>query len=280
MKIPQNAIHITELENYVFCPAYWQFNKKNVQKHQPTTQEKKAHFIRKSWFAKQNTFVALKHYTKLLFFILFVLILILFVIDQTAFDKHATMVITNKTFLSESGIMFCLLAVGLIIAFWKLFEHKIIEISTQTGVNKDTNFIAIKNSKKANPKMFYSETLNLYGRPDAIIKQEDISIPVIMRASASKVQDRHVIGIIGLLALFEENRKSKNINQKIPYGIIIFGSQKRQIKIQNTAEKEQELLELTTRIKQINSGQAQAIATPEKYKCLHCKFASSCKDCT
>jgi CRISPR/Cas system-associated exonuclease Cas4 (RecB family) len=269
----KNVISASDISTYLFCPQCWLFGLTLATTMQPTNQEKKRSQIakqkRKQWFADQETYYKLNRYMRLLYFVFFFIFLILLLLDS--YFKGLVGFNFNQKLLSESDLIMILLASWAIIFIWDIFNRKSKKINQDSGLNTTPDIVSIKGSNKIPVKTFYSKKLNLTGAPDALISEKNRLIPIEIKSKALKVQDRHIMSMTAYLRLIEENT-----GKKPPYGILILGNNKRNIRILNTPERQEELTNLLQEMSLVLAGVKDVLAAPTHYKCKNCIYSVTC----
>ncbi|HQH26507.1 MAG TPA: Dna2/Cas4 domain-containing protein [Oligoflexia bacterium] len=167
-------------------------------------------------------------------------------------------------------IVLLLLVLGLIIVMWDLFDRRSKSARKETGLDEKTEVLSVRGGSTLPGKEYYSEELALVSKPDALIKEEGMVIPVDVKPMTDKVRDRHVVAMLLHLKLMEEIT-----GERPPYGILLMGQKRRQVKIKNTEEKQRWLDSLIDEMRSICDG-VPAVPAPSVYKCKHCDVRAIC----
>lgn len=168
-------------------------------------------------------------------------------------------------------IVLLLLILGLIIFMWDLFERRSSSMRKEAGLEEKTELISLRSSTSLPSKEYYSPSLGLTSRPDALIKEDGYLIPVDVKPMTNKVRDRHVIAIFVHMRLIEEVE-----GKRPPYGILLMGEKRRRVKIKNSEEKQRWLDALLAEMRSISEG-VPAVPAPSTYKCRSCDVCGICK---
>ncbi len=166
-----------------------------------------------------------------------------------------------------------LLVLGLIIYLWDLFDRKSKSIRSNTGVAEQSEIISLRGGTHLPSKEYRSEKLGLISKPDALLKEEHSIIPIDVKPMTDKVRDRHVVALLVHMQLIEEKE-----GKRPPYGILLMGEKRRQVKIKNTEEKQRWLDSLLDEMRAICDG-VPAVPAPSKFKCQNCDVHKICQHC-
>ncbi len=167
-------------------------------------------------------------------------------------------------------ILLLLLLLGLIIFMWDFFERRSRSLKKGSGIAEKTVVVSVRGSTDLPQREFYSATLGLSSKPDAIIKEEGFIIPVDIKPMAKKVRDRHVVAMLVHLKLIEEIEGIRP-----PYGVIIMGKEKRSVRIKNTEDKQRWVDSLLDEMRSIMDG-VPAVPAPAPFKCKNCDVREIC----
>ncbi len=268
----QNYITASDVANYVVCPEAWRLKYfKNTQGEQLEDRRLLAQEKRKQWGLKTQLYQSLRSHTKVSLVLLFILTFVVFLLEVSRNKFLYNLTSKYRTqYEIPSEIMAIILILGLIIFMWDLFERRKNKAAKEVGLQKTHNTISIKGSEDSPTQELFSEKLKLRSKPDAIIKEKNMLIPVDYHPFAKKVKDRHVAQILIHLYLIEEN-----MNIKPEYGVIILGKEKREVKLKNTEEKQKWLQSLIAEMRSIQTG-VPAVPLPAFYKCKSCDVQSIC----
>lgn len=268
-----NVISADQIATYVVCPEAWRL--KYLEKNTETRNERgqKGAELKRAWVEKQDLSHQLKSYAKIAYLLLLILTIIAFLLDQRRLlEKIASKKIIKLVDGSvPTEIVALLLILGLLIFMWDLFDRHSKRINKTQGLNEKSEILSVKGSGLLEPKEFYSKELNLVSKPDALIRESRILIPVDINPLTSNLRDRHIIRMITHLKLIEEVE-----GVKPPYGLIILGQDKIQHKIDNLEDKQTWLKALIQEMRSIENG-IPAMASPAKAKCGHCDVKEFCK---
>ncbi len=301
--LEKQTISSAEVANYVVCPEAWRL--KFVSKENRPTRSSAPHeagAIRKNWVKEQELSRTLRGYAKIVYLLIVLVVIVVFLMDikrslstRTALKPvvseaqlHPTPAVNsaeseirlNGTITEAirhskksipAEIAYLLLIVGLLIVIWDLFERHSSKIRSDSGLTEDAEIIAAKDSAEQPAFECVSETLGLSSRPDAVIKEDGLLLPVDIEPMGSKVRDRHVVAMLVHLRVLEEHQGSRP-----PYGVLLMGKKKRQVRIKNTEEKQRWLSSLLEEMRSIRQG-VPAIPAPVYAKCKNCDVNSICE---
>jgi CRISPR/Cas system-associated exonuclease Cas4 (RecB family) len=184
---------------------------------------------------------------------------------------HWTEIINASQKSIPSEIAYLLLIIGLLIFVWDIFERRSSNIRKKSGLTATSEIISAKGSAHSPSKDYFSKHLGLSSRPDALIREDGFIIPVDIKPMTKKVRDRHVVAMLMHMKLIEEIEGSRP-----PYGVLLMGTRKRQVRIKNTEEKLRWLDSLIAEMRSIHEG-IPAVPAPARYKCKHCDVRGICE---
>ena len=177
---------------------------------------------------------------------------------------------SSPSFEVPLEIWFLLAACGLVIFLWDFFDRRSSSLQKNSGLDEESEIIAVKGSDDIPSKEFFSKDLGLSGKPDALLKEDGFLIPVDVVPMSKKVQDRHIIKIIAHLKLIEHEQGKPS-----PYGILRMGKKGRIVKVQNTPEKRRWLESVLDEMRSIIEG-VPAAPAPTNKKCARCDVEELC----
>lgn len=266
-------ISADQLSTYVVCPEAWRL--KYLEKRSETRNERgaKGAELKREWVEKQDLSQQLKAYAKIAYLLLLFLTIIVFLLDQKRLLKGfaSKKIIKFVDGSVPTEIIALLLILGLLIFMWDLFDRLSKKINRTQGFSDKSEILSVKGSDYLTPREFYSEKLGLISKPDALIKEARLIIPVDINPLTTNLRDRHIIRMRLHLKLIEEVESVRP-----PYGLIILGEEKIQHKIENEVEKQVWLEALIDEIRSIEDG-VPAMASPAKAKCNNCDVREFCK---
>ncbi len=167
-------------------------------------------------------------------------------------------------------IALLILVLGVIIFIWDLLERRRESLQKGGGLDKSSELISLRGSDNLPPKEYFSKSLGLSSRPDALLKEDGAIIPVDHKPLSNKVRDRHVIAMLLHMKLIEEIEGIRP-----PYGILLMGKKRRSTRIKNTEEKMRWLDAVIDEMRSIADG-IPAIPSPSAAKCRNCDVRKEC----
>ena len=267
------TITAEQLSNYVVCPEAWRL--KYVEKKVETRNERgeKGAELKREWVEKQDLSHQLRSYAKVAYLLLLTLTVIAFLLDQRRLLEKFT---SKKIIKLVDGsvpteIIALLLILGLLIFMWDLFDRHSKKINLAQGLSEKSEILSVKGSEYLESREFYSEKLGLISKPDALIKEKKILIPVDINTLTNNLRDRHIIRMIAHLRLIEEVE-----GVRPSYGLIILGKDKVQHRIENVDDKQVWLESILGEMNSIKDG-IPAMASPARAKCGNCDVRDFCK---
>lgn len=303
----KHIISSVEVANYVVCPEAWRLKyvSKENKPARPSVQHE-APGIRKDWVKEQELSRTLRGYAKIVYLLIVLVVIVVFLMDikrslnarpqqnsptveaslstqeetqrpealprsENALKQSLSDVIKHSKKSIPAEIAYLLLIVGLLIVLWDFFERHSSKLRSDSGLTKDAEVVAAKDSSEQPVFEGISESLGLSSRPDAVIKEDGTLLPVDIEPMGSKVRDRHVVAMLVHLRVLEEHQGTPP-----PYGVLLMGKKKRQVRIKNTEEKQRWLDSLLEEMRSIRGG-VPAIPAPVYAKCKNCDVNSICE---
>ncbi|MBP9837233.1 MAG: Dna2/Cas4 domain-containing protein [Proteobacteria bacterium] len=264
----------SDLANYVVCPEQWRlkFFKFGGIKETDRLTEGKAK--RQEWIDKGSLSKKLGYYARIILILLFILTIVVFIYDHRRNEFISHIITKQNTYISineiPEEIVALILMLGALIFIWDLFERRKNKLSKEIGITTNINNLSLKEQNSKDSSELISESLYLRSKPDAIIKENNITIPVDIHPMTNKVRDRHVVQLLLHLKIINE------LTNKTPeYGVLIMGKDKREVKIKNTPEKQTWISSLIDEMRSIIDG-VPSIPTPAFYKCKSCDVKDIC----
>ena len=257
-----NSISPAEFATYTVCPHSWLLKKKQNPRidHDFSAKIQKQH-----WYNTQEKATRVQTYLTVIAVLIFLLIFALFfrdgILDQ---DK-----ININEYYNE--IFFLLVISGSLIFILRTLKNYFKALRDNTGLNTKDKIVQLKDSDLLDSKVYYSKEYGICAKPDAIIKDHNTYIPVLIKTKSNKVKDRHAIEILAHIKALEEST-----NNHSPYGIIILGKDHRRVQIKNTEDRQNWLKILSEEMHTILEQDIPAEARPSKFKCKMCDVKNLC----
>ena len=272
------------------CPEAWRLKsnrgeERNTSQEAPKRGTVETRERRKHWISQQDLRSQIRFYAKVVYLLLFLLVIVVFLLEhQRTMELRAGAVdvSSSMSFLGKvesvsqiipipTNILLLFLVLGIVIFIWDLLERAAKGIGQQSGITDNKAFIALKGSEFLPSEELYSEKLQLSGRPDALIKEKRFTIPVVFVPKGKKIKDRHIAEILAFSLLVKETSGIEP-----PYGVIVLGSIKREVKVKNSPEKQRWITSLLDEMRAIYSENVPTVPTPKLYKCKNCDVRSLC----
>ncbi len=305
-KKERELISAEQVANYVVCPEAWRLKFVSGQKSStPTERPQAGRKIRKDWVEKQELSRTLSGYAKIVYLLIVLVVIVVFLMDikrtaggnsnflrtkttspqvkqsqtsvpvlpeeESLLNESWTKVIRESEKSIPPEIAYLLLIVGVLIVLWDFFERHSLKIRRDSGLAKGAEVISAKDSALQPSIVRVSEALGLSSKPDAVIKEDGVLIPVDIEPMGKKIRDRHVVATLVHLRVLEDLEGTRP-----PYGVLLMGTKKRLVRIKNTDEKQLWLDSLLEEMHSIREG-VPAIPTPVFAKCRNCDVGEICE---
>ena len=171
--------------------------------------------------------------------------------------------------LSSKGLQ---LIVLVSIAFWlvRKFIREGSKKRRQAGFESQEIAVAMEGSTFLPEREYISEQQGLAGRPDALLKEGELTIPVERKPLAKKLRDRYVVQLLIYMRLVEEFE-----GQRPPYGYLFLGKNCRRVKVVNSEKRQAWVDDMLVQMRGILDGGVPS-PTPHPMKCSKCKARDRC----
>lgn len=266
----EKIISSNDLAAYVVCPEAWRLKLTNKKyDHKPSPQQSVAKEIRKEWQEEQELSSSLSLYARITYFLLTAIVALVFILEHYRSSFLEKLHFKTDIHIPDE-ILLLLIFLGLVIFMWDFFQRKSKKIKKEGGLSPESTVKSIKGSKEKPVDNYFSNKLGLSAKPDAVVKEMGLSIPVIVKPTTNKIRDRHVIELLNSLVLLEEKEK-----KPIPYGLLLMGKDKRRVEIEFNEEKRKWHSMLVAEMRSILDG-VPAVPKPSFNKCKRCDVAKIC----
>lgn len=139
------------------------------------------------------------------------------------------------------------------------------------GLSKDASSVSVDGSKNLPVRGYISDIQGISGKPDALIVEDGWIIPVERKPLARKMRDRYVAQLLVYMRLVEEFE-----GKRPPYGYLILGPNCRQVKVENTPERQQWLQGLLDEMRSVLEKRSEVVPAPHQNKCPRCVARDRC----
>jgi CRISPR-associated protein Cas4 len=117
---------------------------------------------------------------------------------------------------------------------------------------------------------YVSYKQGLAGKPDALVREEGVVIPVERKPLAKKLRDRYVAQLLVYMRLVEEFE-----GVRPPHGYLLLGAQCRRVKVVNSPAKQAWVDGLLREMRRVLDG-ASPSPQPHPKKCNRCEVRDRC----
>jgi CRISPR/Cas system-associated exonuclease Cas4 (RecB family) len=278
----ERIITAAELANYVVCPEAWRLKYLGLGERRGNERTTESREIRAEWARKQDLSSRLSAYAKIAYILLVLLAVVVFVLEHNRAEYVGAILShyhdadggADKVKAARSNvpteILSLILVLGLIIFMWDFFERRSRTLRKSSGLGEKAEAIAVKGSSDLPPKQYFSKTLGLKSKPDALAKEGNTIIPIDIHPLTNKIRDRHVVQLLVHLRLIEEIE-----GVRPEYGVLLMGKAQRQVHVKNSPEKQRWLETLIDEMRSIMDG-VPAVPSPAPFKCKTCDVRSVC----
>jgi CRISPR-associated protein Cas4 len=140
----------------------------------------------------------------------------------------------------------------------------------ETGFIPTDTAVSIEGSSTLPAREYISETLGLAGKPDALIREDGVVLPVEVKPLAKKLRDRYVAQLLVYMRLVEEFE-----GQRPSHGYLFLGPKCRRVRVENTQARQDWLDDMLKDMREVLDG-APAKPTPHPVKCSKCDVRHRC----
>ena len=268
-KLPDGSFIIAagEIAEFTVCPRSWTLRQK-ISKEQTAPDLKSADgkTSHASWAAKADHLFVSASQAK---FVIGLTLAVLFVWECTRR--------LSKSGILHSSLWFEIVAVvallGSLLAVLYFLNRNLLSERRSVGIANESSVIAIDGSDVRETREYISEKLKLAGRPDAIILESGIPIPIEYKPRARKVRDRYVAQLLVYLRLIEDTH-----GVRPAHGYLVIGAKSKRVKIENSVTRQKWLQEELDRMRAVLAGSLEAPTRPHERKCLRCPVRADCPD--
>ena len=270
-------ISAQEVGEYVVCPEAWRLKLSSSALPKDLKENNNSHQIsqsrRKNWAEAQELSAQLRHYSRVICTLLALLTLVALALEKSGkFTAHYSIRKVSDTIaVVPNEILILLLITGIAVLIWDIIERRVNGLRKSAGFRRKTEILGIRGSSALPARDYSSEELGLSGRPDALLKEGQYHIPVMVHPMSDKIRDRHIIQLLVNLRLVEEEQ-----GVRPPVGILIMGPEQRPVRVKNTTQKQQWLEAIRKEMYSILQG-IPAVPAPQFYKCRNCDVRANCK---
>lgn len=130
--------------------------------------------------------------------------------------------------------------------------------------------VAIEGSSILPSREYISTRQGLAGKPDALVKEGEVVLPIERKPLAKKMRDRYVAQLLVYMRLVEEFE-----GVTPPHGYLLLGPKCRRVKVVNAAAKQQWVERMIGEMRGVLDG-APAVPQPHPAKCAKCDVRHKC----
>ncbi len=151
-----------------------------------------------------------------------------------------------------------------------VFKREARRRHTDSGFSQSEVALAIDGGVLLPEREYISTRQGLAGKPDALVQEAGIVVPVERKPLARKLRDRYVAQLLIYMRLVEEFEGTRP-----PHGYLLLGPACRRIKIVNADTKQKWVSSMLTDMRKILAGGTPRPA-PHPKKCARCDVRHNC----
>jgi CRISPR/Cas system-associated exonuclease Cas4 (RecB family) len=140
-----------------------------------------------------------------------------------------------------------------------------------TGITRRMVVKAVEGGSFVPAREFYSHRLGLAGRPDALVEEGGILIPIERKAFGKRPADKDIAQLLVYCRLIEEQ-----VGIRPSHGYLILGPAAKRWKIENNPERQEWLDGVLLEMRRVLEG-GPCVATPHPRKCSGCGVREGCE---
>jgi len=267
-KLPDGSFIIAagEIAEFTVCPRAWHLRQSDRKAEVIAPESATGTAQHQTWAAQADHLFVAAWYAK---FVIGLTVAVLFVWECTRRLTRVGFIHPSLSF--EVGSVLTLLVSLLGVLFF--LNRNLASKRLSVGITNESKVLAIDGSELRETREYVSERLKLAGRPDAIISESGVALPVEYKPNAKKVRDRYVAQLLVYLRLIEESH-----GVRPPHGYLVIGAKAKRIKIENTKERQQWLQAELDTMRAVLSEAMPAPTRPHPRKCAGCVVKHRCPD--
>lgn len=255
-----------EVGAFSVCPQAWHLSTvKGAEGRQPTVESALGQALHRDWSRFFEESLTLGTWIRYLA-VLTCLMLVVFIF-----------VSSSKAPLSElfqlsprnKGLQLVVL-LGLCAWLMGVFKREAQRRHTDSGFSQSEVALAIDGGVLLPEREYVSTRQGLAGKPDALVREAGIVVPVERKPLARKLRDRYVAQLLVYMRLVEEFEGTRPT-----HGYLLLGPTCRRIKIPNTDAKQQWVASMVGEMRKVLSGGLPRPA-PHPKKCARCDVRQHC----
>lgn len=252
---------------YSVCPQSWKLKVLDQADDVPSTDAAvRGQRLHKIWSVLLEESLLLSRWIRYLVTMLCLVMAVFMFVNQ---GEHGWQKITQLSWRNPVFQLAALVvALGVLIRSFRKAETKRL---TESGFAQGERPISVEGSTILPGREYVSTQQRLAGKPDALLLENGVVIPVEMKPLAKKLRDRYVAQLLVYMRLVEEFEGARP-----PHGYLFLGPRYRRIKIENSAAKQRWVDQMLSEMHSVVQG-ASAGATPHPAKCARCDVRHRCR---
>lgn len=269
-KLPDGSFIIAagEIAEFTVCPRSWHLRNRlaATTTASPSPLSAAGQESHASWAAQADNLFLSASRAK---FVIGLTLAVLFVWESTR--RLSKSGIINPDFTFEITAVLTVLISLLSVLFF--LSRSLSRERRSVGIENESAILAVDGSAVRETREYISPRLKLAGRPDAVLQENGVPIPIEYKPNARKVRDRYVAQLLVYLRLIEDAH-----GMHPPHGYLVIGDKAKRIKIQNSKERQQWLQGELDIMRAVLSEHLEAPTRPHPRKCERCPVRDQCPD--
>lgn len=257
-----------EVGVFTVCPESWRLKSlEGIKGERDFKAIELGRILHKSWSKTYDDLFSLNNALKGLFTVSCAAVLVLLLLRS---PRESLTKLLDKNFAANLfDLAFLMIGVGFIsVLVIRALKSK----SDEGGLGKLAHTIGIDGSTLVPGREYISKKQGLAGKPDALVEEEGMLIPVERKPLAKKLRDRYVAQLLIYMRLVEEFE-----GRRPAYGYLLLGPNCRKIKIENSIQRQAWVEKILEEMREVLKTSV-ARTDPHPKKCEKCPVRGSCRE--
>jgi len=255
-----------EVGIFSVCPVSWKL--KEVDRERPLDKKQTVELgkhLHTHWSSVFEEALLLNTWIRYLVVLLCTALAVFLLVQPSRAPLHALVELSIKNHALQLSLL-ALMAFLVIRTFVKAANRR----RQATGFIPTDTAVSIEGSSTLPAREYISESLGLAGKPDALIREDGVVLPIEVKPLAKKLRDRYVAQLLVYMRLVEEFE-----GQRPSHGYLFLGPKCRRVRVENTQARQDWLEGMLKDMREVLDG-APAKPTPHPVKCSKCDVRHRC----